>query len=396
MSDSINRKRILITVPRIPFPLNSGGRIAIYDAIKLLSKRFDITLVVIDDNNDNRKYIDEFAQFSDDIHFYSKPRYRFLINAIFGLFKGKPLQVGYFYFREVQNLVDRLSLSCDFYYAFMIRTTTYGANLPVKKGHYAIDSMYLNYKKSEEKTTSHLWKLIYKIELPLLYRTEARQVKEYDLTTFVNKDEAAFWSEYGTVATLPHGVTKDVLSYNKTGSDYANVIAFIGRMDYQPNIEAVLWFCKNIVTSLNPELEFWIIGGYPTQDIIKLGIEYKNVKVKGFVDDPNVILKSCVCTVAPMQSGGGLQTKILMAMALESIVISSSLPIGAIEGGKNGLNIIVEDEPYRFCEIINDIYLHPSNYQKIKEEAKKLINENYALDVIELKMFDLINNYLIK
>ena len=55
-----SKLRILIVVPRTPYPLNSGGRIAIYDTIKMLSKKYSITLVIIDDNIKNKKYNSAF------------------------------------------------------------------------------------------------------------------------------------------------------------------------------------------------------------------------------------------------------------------------------------------------------------------------------------------------
>jgi hypothetical protein len=113
----------------------------------------------------------------------------------------------------------------------------------------------------------------------------------------------------------------------------------------------------------------------------------------GFVDDPYTIIKSCICTVAPMQSGGGLQTKILMAMALESIVLSTSLPIKAIDGALNKVNIIIEDAPSNFVKIINSIFEFPEEYISIKKASKKLIIENYSTKVVESKLNFLIEKY---
>jgi len=299
------RKRGLIIIPRMPFPLNSGGRIAIYDTINSLSKKYELVLIIIDDNETNTQYLNELAKFSKDIYFFPKKRYRFIINALMGLLQGKPMQVGYFYFKDVQALVNKLSKNCDFFFAFMIRSTTYGMNLHLKKYHYAIDSMYLNYKNSESNTKSILWKLIYKIEVPLLFKAEKKQIQKYDFTTFVNKQEAAFWKEYGNVKTLAHGVNESILKYQKTDSKYSNVVAFIGRMDYRPNIDAVLWFCNHVLVELDKKIEFWILGGYSTKEILQLANKYENVKVLGFMEDPYVVLRSCICTVAPMQTGGG-------------------------------------------------------------------------------------------
>uniref|UniRef100_UPI0040471732 glycosyltransferase n=1 Tax=Bacteroidota TaxID=976 RepID=UPI0040471732 len=384
------KKRGLVTIPRLPFPLNSGGKIAIYDTIKSLSKKYELVIIIIDDNEKNKEYLDEIGKFSKEIYFFSKKRHVFIFNALRGVFHGKPLQVGYFYFNDVQNLVNKISKGCDFFFAFMIRTTTYGMDLPLRKYHYAIDSMFLNYKNSEINTKSFFWKLIYKIEIPLLFKTEKKQIENYDFTSFVNKQEASFWKDYGNVETLSHGVDDSILNYQNIDSKYSNVVAFIGKMDYRPNIDAVLWFCNNVLVLLDTKIEFWILGGYPTNEILQLEDKYDNVRVLGFVEDPYSILQSCICTVAPMQTGGGLQTKILMAMAVGSLVVSTSLPVYAIQNAQHKINLLVEDDPLDMAGRINSIYKNPHDYHYIKLNAHKLIQSTYSLEVIEKILFDLI------
>src|ERR1700760_1513948 len=135
-----SKKKVLLLVPRMPYPLNSGGRIAIYETVKSLSKLYDLSLIIIDDNSENKKYVPSLEEFSSDITFFSKNKLRFALNSLTGLLKGMPLQAGYFYFKDVQKIVDEKAAASDLIVAFMIRTTTYGLGLSQKKYHYAIDS----------------------------------------------------------------------------------------------------------------------------------------------------------------------------------------------------------------------------------------------------------------
>jgi glycosyltransferase involved in cell wall biosynthesis len=252
--------------------------------------------------------------------------------------------------------------------------------------------MYLNYLKSSENTNSLLWKLIYKVELPLLKEIEIKCIKVFNATTFVNRDECRYWETYGNAHTLPHGVDDSIFCYNKYNSNFKNSISFIGRMDYQPNIDAVIWFTKNVLPKLNRNIIFNIIGGFSTNEILNLKSD--KIKLLGFLEDPYIVLSSSLCTVAPMQTGGGLQTKILMAMALESLVISTSLASNPIDGAKNKSNILIEDDPDIMAAIINDIYDNSINYKEIRTAAKKLVINNYSLKVIESKLFNIVDNSL--
>ena len=388
------RKKILITIPRIPYPLNSGGRIAIYDALHTLSKNYILTIVIIDDNRDNIIYIDEIKRFSDNVYFLTKNRFRFILNSFWGLLYGRPLQVGYFYFNEYQKIINELSKGHDFFYSFMIRTSLYGVNLNLKKGHYAIDSMYLNYKKSIDESKSLLWKIIYKIEVPLLYKIEKKHIEKYNITSFVNNQEAVFWEKFGNVCTLSHGVEDNLLDYSEYEDKFSDSVAFIGRMDYQPNIDAVLWFCNNVLPLLSKNIKFKIIGGFPTREIISLQNNNSQIEILGFVDDPYIILRSCICTVAPMRTGGGLQTKVLTSMAVGSLVILSSNSAEAIENAKNGHNLIIEDSAMNISKIIHDIRNNPSEFNKIRENAKILIEKNYVLSVVNKKLINMIESQI--
>jgi glycosyltransferase involved in cell wall biosynthesis len=386
------RPKILITVPRMPYPLNSGGRIAIYDSLKILSIKYDLTLIIIDDNICNNIYISELKKFADEIYFFGKSKFKCYINSIIGLFNKRPLQVGYFYFNDVQKLINNIYKKHDLFFSFMIRTSIYGINLDINKIHYSIDSMYLNYLKSSKKTNSLFWKLIYKIELPLLKKIEIECIKVFNATTFVNRDESKYWETYGNTHTLPHGVDDSIFYYNKYNSDFKNSISFIGRMDYQPNIDAVIWFTKNVLPKLNRNIVFNIIGGFAPNDILNLKSE--KIKLLGFLEDPYIVLSSGLCTVAPMQTGGGLQTKILIAMAVESLVITTSLASNPIDGAENNCNILIEDDPEKMAVIINDIFDNSINYKGIKTAAKKLVINNYSLKVIESKLYNIVDKYI--
>jgi hypothetical protein len=388
------RKKILITIPRIPYPLNSGGRIAIYEVLNTLSKYYILTIIIIDDNKSNIVYINEIKKFSDNVYFLTKHRFRFILNSLWGLLFGLPLQVGYFYFREYQQIINNLSKTHDYFYSFMIRTSLYGLNLKLKKGHYAIDSMYLNYKKSIDESKSLLWKFIYNIEIPLLYNIEKKHVKKYNITSFVNSQEAIFWERFGNVLTLSHGVEDNLLTYNKYDEKYSNSVTFIGRMDYQPNIDAVLWFCNNVLPLLSKDIKFKVIGGFPTNEIINLQKHNSQIEILGFVEDPKIILRSSICSVAPMRTGGGLQTKVLTSMAVGSLVILSSVAAEAIENAENRYNLFIEDYPINISKLIHDIRNKPSEFYQIRENAKTLIEKNYILSVVNKKLINMIESQI--
>jgi len=162
-------------------------------------------------------------------------------------------------------------------------------------------------------------------------------------------------------------------------------------MDYQPNIDAVLWFVANVLPRLDQNLTFGIVGAYPTKKVKSLERKYKNVVVTGFVEDPYEIVKSSLCVVAPMQTGGGIQNKVLESMALGTINIVSSLAAKPI-AARNTEEFLVIDDPVDIALTINDIYKNPEKYVHIKEKSREYIKANFTWSIYERKIIDVIKS----
>jgi glycosyltransferase involved in cell wall biosynthesis len=317
---------------------------------------------------------------SDYFQFVSIPRWRYVLGALTAAVSLLPIQVGFFYFNCAQRVVDDLLPSQDLAIGSLVRTMKYLQNAPsdCKIIFDMIDSIGLNYKYSAKKTHSILWRMIYHVESKRLLNYESYWVKRSYATMLFNKHECDFLKAYGNVCLLPYGVNDKAFCYNTFDGQYSKSVAFIGKMDYQPNIDAVLWYIKNIHRYIGNRIPFLIVGAYPTNEIMSIAHENPNVTVTGFVEDPFIIIHSAMVVVAPMQTGAGIQTKVLEAMALGAINIISSLAAAPITKGIDGEHFLVADTPNEFQDIILSVYRQPDKYKKIKQSARYFIAENYT------------------
>jgi glycosyltransferase involved in cell wall biosynthesis len=192
---------------------------------------------------------------------------------------------------------------------------------------------------------------------------------------------------------VPHGVNEELLKYSKFDERYKNWIVFFGKMNYQPNVDAVIWFIENVLPDINKNLIFGVVGAYPPKKLLKLKEKCDNIEITGFVGDPYIILKSALCVVAPMQTGGGIQNKILESMALGTVNIVSSLAAKPI-GGRNAQDFIIEDNPKKIAEIINDIYNDPQKYEHIRKSSREFIRNNFTWSIYERKLLSIIDKVL--
>jgi glycosyltransferase involved in cell wall biosynthesis len=313
---------------------------------------------------------------------YSKLRH--VVNTAFGLLTNTlPMQVNYYYFNEVQRYIDRL-LKENIYelvYAFHIRTTKYLENYLGTKVVDLVDSVALNYHKAKHKA-SGLWKLIYYIEAKRVGDYEVFAAQKFDkvfLTSIIDKNFI------GNTKIEVIGNFVQIKPFDQP--EYQNgLVSFLGKMDYEPNVNAVKFFVKDVLFRLKknvPDVFFRVIGAFPTSDILNFN-HIEGVEVTGYVNDPYYLLAQSHVVVAPMVSGAGIQNKILEAMYLGKCVVTTKI-------GAEGLANLKGDELI-VCEDTNDLIVVLSlllkDYEKCKEigeKAKEYVCTYYSFDVIQDK-----------
>ena len=118
---------------------------------------------------------------------------------------------------------------------------------------------------------------------------ERRLAGQYDLCTATTRAEWETLESYGTgVASdwFPNGVDSEYFSPSD-GSYDGDTIAFVGRMDYYPNQQCMLQFCRDTLPFLRqrrPKLKLMIVGADPSPQMRRLG-EIEGVTVTGSVPD---------------------------------------------------------------------------------------------------------------
>lgn len=388
------RKRILIISPGIPYPPVDGHKLKIYNLLRLLKIDYDIDLVVITSEAmkpDAEQFLKESCK-GYKIFKYSK--LRFFLNIFGGFFNRKtPFQVLYYTFTSVAKYLAAHSSKYDYVFFNIIRTTGYFPLFDRNKIIVdMVDSIGINYLRSRKRTESFLHRTIYNLEASRLISYERKIVSEAKATLFVNKFEAASYSKWGVVRWLPNGVNEKLLQFSFKNNDYKNFVCFFGAMFYQPNIDAALWFIKYVLPKLDERITFCILGQSPSSKILKAQQEHKNVIVTGFLDNPYEILQSALCSVAPMQTGGGIQNKILESMALGQITITNKLGFHPITGAINKEHILLAQTPDEFVSIINRLFTGDKSLEKIRDNARQFIRRTFSWESYKIQLKEILES----
>lgn len=380
-------------VSRIPFPPIGGDKLKYFNMVKMLRHRYKIHAVIITDEVITPEMKTFLQENVDEYKIFCYSKFRFRLNALKALFSSLPLQVGYYYFSEIHTYCIRSIKPQDIIMANLIRTALYVEDLPNIKLIDIADSIYLNYIRSVDRVGSFFWKMIYNIEIKRLHQFEKKCVNKFDASLFANLTEKNYYANCGNATWIPNGVNLDLIrkQFTKTKKTLYPEVVFFGKMDYQPNIDALKWFIDKILP-LVVDLQIRVIGGSPLPSIKALEKKYpRSVKIEGFIEDPYQIMYNATAVVAPMQTGGGIQNKILEAMAIGAIVLTTTLGAKAIIGANNGKHLIICDEPEEYSAAIYALYRRQKEIRLIGNNAKKLIKESFTWDLYSQKLYDVID-----
>jgi glycosyltransferase involved in cell wall biosynthesis len=376
-------------VSRVPFPPVGGDKLKYFNMIEILKIRFKLSIVIITDEIVTPEMEDYLDKSVDEYKIFSYSKRRFRINTFKTFFSDYPLQVGYYYFKEVHDYCLQKIKPEDFIMANLIRTALYVQHLPNKKFIDIADSIYLNYIRSIDRVSSIYWQQVYKIEIKRLHNFEQECVRNFNVALFANWSERDYYNSVGNAVWIPNGVNKELIGkqFARTRKCVNPEVVFLGKMDYQPNIDAVNWLVEQVLP-LVPRLKIRVIGGSPHPRIKALEKKHKGtVVIEGFMKDPYIEMFNATAVVAPMQTGGGIQNKILEAMAIGAVVVTTTLGSKAIIGAVNEEHLIIRDRPEEFASAIMLLHTHPHTYSQMGIRAKKLIKESFTWDLYAKKLF---------
>jgi sugar transferase (PEP-CTERM/EpsH1 system associated) len=182
---------------------------------------------------------------------------------------------------------------------------------------------------------------LYRREAQTLLECERRYAGQFDASLFVSEAEARLFTAHapetsGRVWVVMNGVDTEYFSPQRVYPDPypANeaALVFTGAMDYWANVDAVVWFAREVLPKVRSEVPqacFYIVGARPTREVLDLG-RLPGVRVTGTVPDTRPYLAHARAAVAPLRMARGVQNKVLEAMAMARPVVASPQATAAI------------------------------------------------------------------
>lgn len=321
--------RLLVLSSRWPLPAASGEKKRTMAVLKELSSLTEVTLVSLSEQPISSDDLAKMKQLTGCAEIVVIPhgfgaKVKGLLTA---LFSSRPLQAGYFESPSMNQWVLRNSGRFDGVYALLARTAEAALLCPAPKILDLCDLISVNYSSAASRK-SGLMKLAYRFEGARMRRFEEKMSRFFDKTLLVNPAEVDTCRRRGLDRTdhLALGIGEPQVSKDDVMA-VAGRIGFLGKMDYAPNVDAVQWFCREVLPLLPPTYHFRIIGSSPSPAVRRLASD--RVFVTGFVQDVAPEIRSCEWMVAPLRFGAGVQNKILEAwLAGRPVLMAPEVALG--------------------------------------------------------------------
>jgi sugar transferase (PEP-CTERM/EpsH1 system associated) len=368
---------------RFPFPPFKGDQSIPFHRLKYMGDKHDITLLTFYENKKELTSLEKITPYCKQVITVKKSFFKSLFNMlVFGLFSRLPFQVLYYQSRKFKQQLTKLLAEnrFDILHVYMLRIAEYGKNIQqpgMPKILELIDSMQLNFQRRLEKEK---WpkKWFFKLELKRLTTYEPEMLQNYHRSIVVSEKDKEFIN-HNRVIAIPLGIDTDEFCPGKNKLPKDKVIAFTGNMGYFPNKNAILWFLKNcweVIKKQVPGTQLVIAGKNPGPGIKK----YKNddaVQVLGYVDSVAAVLQKAHLAIAPLQSGSGMQFKILEAMACALPVVTTTIGLGTIPAVNNE-SILTADDPNDFVQCCILLLTNENLAESIGKKAMQIVQQTFT------------------
>ena len=385
--------RVLHVCPKVPWPPEDGGRVAMRTlALALRRAGAEVRVLAL---NPEKHEVDP-ASFPEEARLLGLEAVRIdtavtVTGALRSLLFGTSYNVERFrsaaFERRLIEVVreappDVVLLEGPYLLPYVPALREEGPALLVLRAHNVEHEIWEGLVRSERRGPrrlylGHLAKRLREYEIAHL--------NEVDAVVPVTREDADSFRRLGSTRSLhvaPVGI--ETAGYpDRSGHGDAQTLVFLGALDWRPNLEAVRWFLESVwplVRRAVPAACFHVAGSNPPRGLEGIA-RADGVRFLGRVPDARDFLASGAAMVVPLLSGGGVRVKIIEAMALGVPVVSTRLGATGI-GARDGEEILLADGPDRLAEACVALLTDRRRAVAVGRAGRRAIRRSFDADVV--------------
>jgi sugar transferase (PEP-CTERM/EpsH1 system associated) len=385
--------RILWLKAGLLLPLDKGGNLRSWHLMRHLARRHEVTFLSFAESNSASQDVDAMRAVAARVEIIPRrePRkgsLRFYLSVCLHLFDPLPYAVGQYrsraYRRRVRQLLatTRFDLIlCD----FLPPAINMPRSLPCPSVLFTHNVESQIWERHAGTVRGPIRRWLYRMQYQRMERFEGRTVGRFDRVLAVSESDARALSRRYPEAlsesprVVPTGVdTSFFTGWSGTSGGEERQLVFTGSMDWLPNEDAMVFFCREILPRIQdeePHARLAIVGRRPSATVRALSA-CRGVLVTGRVEDVRPHLGQASVYVVPLRVGGGTRLKIFEAMAMGKAVVSTT--IGA-EGLPvvDGEHLMLADDPASFARVVVELLRNSDRRLTLGRSARALVTSQY-------------------
>jgi glycosyltransferase involved in cell wall biosynthesis len=378
--------KILFLTTQLPYPPNSGGTVKSWNYVNHLSKKNELHVGCLLKNDDSKheKSFQENIQlksyFSTALEIGRSP-----LNLLKSYFQSPCLNAFRNYSKKFAEQVIKSAqlvdiIVVDHYEVFQYVPQHFSGKVVM----HTHNAEFMLWQRMSELSINPIKKIILKIEANRVKKYEKEIFESSDLIFSTPSDIELYYKQ--GFNTTKHHVTFHLgndklldlqdLNFNET----ENAISFMGTLCWEPNIDGLVWFIKEVwplVKEINPEVIFYIMGKSPDDRIIKAINHDSNIILTGFVKELDTYLKKTRAYIAPLRFGSGMKVKVLEGLYRGVPTVATTVAAEGLEV-KNKCDIFINDEPIAFAKSCLELLNNESKWNQFRDNSRKIAQERYT------------------
>jgi len=380
-----NNLRILWVKAGKLLPVDTGGKIRSFNLLKQLSVGNETTLLSYYGGPPDKNYEAAIRQeLPGTIALNTGQPESTLgqsINYLRHLPSAAPFAVTKFTSRAVRQMVeqwDRESRSDVMVSDFLSASLNFPRSLrsPSVLFQHNVESAL--WQRQARHEPNLLKRLAFKIESAKMSRYERETVNRFHHIIAVSdhdRDLMKGMQGAAQISVVPTGV--DLKEYagvyeDGFGETAAQLVLFLGSMDWEANIDGVDYFCGEIwprVKTAAPGAKFRVVGRNPHARVKQWASD--SVEITGRVPSVLEHLREAAVFVVPLRIGGGTRLKIYEAMAAGKAVVSTTIGAEGLDV-HHGEDILLADTPQAFAEAVSELLRDAQMRERFQKAAAQL------------------------
>lgn len=387
--------KILMLTPYLPYPLLTGGQTRSFNLIKRLSALgHKISLFCLVKDDSERVFVPHLEKFCADVTVFNRPQKPWTLKNI--------LSTGFSFFpflvirnwangekKAIEEKIKKEKFDLIHAETFYVMPHIPQTHIPILLVEQTIE--YLVYRHFADQYKNPFIKPLLYIDVAKMKYWELKywkRAKRVAAMSFDDKKTMTAEEPKLKVDIVPNGVDSRFFGKLVSARSKDPIILYLGNFTWLQNREAVEVLINEVWPKIKSQVsgaKLWIVGKEAPAFFSKLGSS--DIKVMEVKDVREVYQKASIL-VAPIYGGGGTRYKNFEAFASGLPVVTTSIGIRGTQA-IDGKEVIIRDEPEELAQEAVRLLKDDSLYQKIAENAKKMVKKEYDWDPIAKKLSDI-------